>query len=258
MAESVAIRLKFGYNKYIYARSAVRGGKVKAQIFLQGELEMINKDKISRVLVYDKGERLLVATKSVSFPKDFFKIKGKDLVMLKGSDFPIISKEEYIDVIFEYINGTRMKYTTSVDLCTEYQINFHVGDGVALEERRQSYKVNVSFGGEVLFYVREEEMVNFESPVKVDIVNINLGGVYFRSDFEFEEGDQVMLNFLDGKMEFLSDILRVQRSVDGEIDGYGCRFLNITHTQEESLARYLIECQLIEREKLRKAQGKRD
>ena len=70
---------------------------------------MINKDKISRVLIYDQKGRLLVTTKSVSFPKDFFKIKGQDLVMLKGSGFPLISKGEYIDVIFEYINGTRMK-----------------------------------------------------------------------------------------------------------------------------------------------------
>ncbi|MGN0607730.1 MAG: PilZ domain-containing protein [Oscillospiraceae bacterium] len=218
---------------------------------------MINKDKISRVLIYDQKGRLLVTTKSVSFPKDFFKIKGQDLVMLKGSGFPLISKGEYIDVIFEYINGTRMKYTTSIDLSTEYQINFHVGEGIALEERRQSFKINVSFDAIIPFYIRNEEMVTFDEPVTVGVVNLNLGGVYFRSDFDFEEGDQVMLSFMEGEMELLTDILRAQKKPDSDIvDGYGCRFLNITQAQEERLARYVFECQLAEREKLKERNSK--
>lgn len=218
---------------------------------------MINKDKISRVLIYDQKGRLLVTTKSVSFPKDFFKIKGQDLVMLKGSGFPLISKGEYIDVIFEYINGTRMKYTTSIDLSTEYQINFHVGEGIALEERRQSFKINVSFDAIIPFYIRNEEMVTFDEPVTVGVVNLNLGGVYFRSDFDFEEGDQVMLSFMEGEMELLTDILRAQKKPDSDtVDGYGCRFLNITQAQEERLARYVFECQLAEREKLKERNSK--
>lgn len=213
---------------------------------------MINKDKISRVLVYDKSGRLLVTTKSVSFPRDFFKIKGKDLVMLKGSDFPTISRGEYIDVIFEYINGTRMKYTTVIDLSTDYQINFHVGDGIALEERRSSFKINVSFDGIIPFYIRNEEIITFDVPIVVKMVNLNLGGVFFRTDFDFEEGDQVMLKFLDGEMELLSDVLRVQRKPDSsEIEGYGCKFCDVTLAQEEQLTRFIFECQLIEREKLK-------
>ncbi|MCI5904352.1 MAG: PilZ domain-containing protein [Oscillospiraceae bacterium] len=218
---------------------------------------MINKDKISRVLIYDQKGRLLVTTKSVSFPKDFFKIKGQDLVMLKGSGFPLISKGEYIDTVFEYINGTRMKYTTSIDLSTEYQINFHVGEGIALEERRHSFKINVSFNAIIPFYIRNEEMVTFDEPVTVGVVNLNLGGVYFRSDFDFEEGDQVMLSFMEGEMELLTDILRAQKKPDSDIvDGYGCRFLNITQAQEERLARYVFECQLAEREKLKERNSK--
>ena len=161
---------------------------------------MINKDKISRVLVYDIKGKMLISTKSVFFPKDFFKLKGMDLVMLKGADFPLISKGEQIDVIFEYINGTRMKYKTSVDLCTEYQINFHVGDGFALEERRRSFKINVVFTGVSPFYIRNEEMTAFDEPLEISFVNLNLGGAYFRADFNFEVGDQVMLNFLDCEM----------------------------------------------------------
>lgn len=213
---------------------------------------MINKDKISRVVVYDVKGRMLVTTKSVYFPKDFFKIRNKDLVMLKGADFPLISKGEYIDVVFEYINGTRMKYTTSVDLCTEYQINFHVGEGIALEERRRSFKINVAFSGVSPFYIRADEMFTFEAPIEISFVNLNLGGAYFRANFDFEAEDQIMLNFLDGQMELLADILRVQKNAEtGETDGYGCKFLNVTQPQEERLARFIFECQLLERERMR-------
>ena len=210
---------------------------------------MINKDKISRVLVYDSKGKLLISTKSVFFPKDFFKIKGKDLVMLKGSDFPLISKGENVEIIFEYINGNRVKYDTTIDLCTEYQVNFHAGQGEVLAERRRSFKVSVDFNGQSPFYIRGEEMYAFDDPIMLHFVNINLDGVYFNSDAEFEKGDQVMLNFLDGEMQLLAEILRVQKNDEGNIDGYGCRFLDVNQAQEERLARFIFECQLLERER---------
>ena len=210
---------------------------------------MINKDKISRVLIYDAKGKLMITTKSVFFPKDFFRIKGKDLVMLKGSDFPLISKGENIEAVFEYINGTRIKYDTTVDLCTEYQVNFHVGQGEVLEERRRSFKVSVNFDALSPFYIRGEEMYAFDDPIMLHFVNINLGGVYFSSTSEFEPGDQVMLNFLDGEMQLLAEILRIQKNDEGEIDGYGCRFLDVNQAQEERLARFIFDCQVLERER---------
>ena len=210
---------------------------------------MINKDKISRVLVYDSRGKLMISTKSVFFPKDFFKIKGKELVMLKGSDFPLISKGENVEIIFEYINGNRVKYSTTIDLCTEYQVNFHVGQGEVLEERRRSFKVSVDFDGLSTFFIRGEEMFAFDDPVMLHFVNINLGGVYFKSSSEFEKGDQVMLSFLDGEMQLLAEILRVQKNDEGDIDGYGCRFLDVNQSQEERLARFIFDCQVLERER---------
>lgn len=219
---------------------------------------MINKDKINKVIIYDRNGKLLLTTKSVFFPRDFFGIRGKELVMLKGSDFPLITKDEYIDVVFEYLNGTRMKYSTTVDLCTEYQINFHVGDGVALQERRRFFKINVQFSGTSPFYIREDEMCTFDTPMQVDFVNLNIGGAFLRSEFEFHAEDQVMLNFMDGEMELLAEVLRVQKVQDSdEIDGYGCRFLNMTSQQEERLARFILECQLIERERMKKEKSNR-
>lgn len=219
---------------------------------------MINKDKIVRVLVYGigVGEKLLLSTKSVYFPKDFFKIKGMELVMLKGSDFPLISKGEPIHTIFEYKDGTRVKYKTTVDLCTEYQMNFHIGEGEVLQERRRSFKITVDFDGRSPFYIRGEEMFSFDAPVELHFINLNLGGVLFSSSSAFECGDQVMLNFLDGEMQLLAEILRIQKDENGNLVGYGCKFLNISQAQEEQLARFILECQKMERIKRNHAEKK--
>lgn len=225
------------------------------KITVKGIPLMINKDKISRVLVYSSNGKLLISTKSVYFPKDFFKLRGQDLVMLKGADFPLISKGEPVEIIFEYVNGNRVKYNTTIDLCTEYQVNFHVGEGEVLKERRRSFKVSVDFDGLSPFYIRGEEMLTFDDPIILHFVNLNLGGAYFKSESEFECGDQVMLNFMDGDMQLLAEVLRVQRNDDGDIDGYGCRFLDVSQTQEERLARFIFECQLLERERRRAAEG---
>lgn len=218
---------------------------------------MINKDKIMRVLIYDLGGSLLLTTSSVFFPRDFFKIRGTELVMLKGSDFPIIPKEDTIEAIFEYRDGTRVKYRTSIDLCTEYQINFHVGEGEVLQERRRSFKITVDFDGNSPFYIRGEELYPFDAPVELHFVNLNVGGVFFKSNSEFEKGDQVMLSFFGGDMQLLAEILRVQRDENGEVEGYGCQFLNASHAQEEKLAKFILDCQVIERERKRTSGGGR-
>lgn len=220
---------------------------------------MIKKDKIGRVVIYDNKERMLLATKSVYFPRDFFRIKDRDLVMIKGTDLPLIPKDEYIVAVFEYINGVRMKYTTSVDLSTESQMNFHVGDGIALEERRASYKINIEFEVPSPFYIRNEEIVSFDKPISIHVCNINLGGVYIKTDYDFEVGDQLMLLMFGGEMELLTEILRAQKVLGTDtIDGFGCRFLSITQSQEERLARFIFDCQLAEREKQKQKRDKEE
>lgn len=210
---------------------------------------MINKDKINRVLIYDMSGKIILITSSVFFPKDFFKVKGTDFVMLKGNDFPVIPTGEAIDAVFEYSTGTRVRYKTSIDLSTDYQMNFRVSDGEVLEERRRSFKITVDMDGQSPFFIRGEEMFSFADPVELRVININLGGVLFSSNSDFETGDQVMLDFMDGEMQLLMEILRIQRAKDGSIEGYGCKFLDITASQEEKLAKFILDCQVLERER---------
>ena len=210
---------------------------------------MINKEKIKKVDIYDvKGEHVLTSS-AITFPKDFFRIKSQELVVIKDKNMPQLDKAQPITVIFEYMNGTRIKYDTKIDICTEMQMNFHVDMGEILEDRRSSFKVKTEFDGICKFFIRNEEPVMFDSPLPVHFANINLGGVLFSADFDFEKGDNVNLVFMDGGMELMGEILRRQMADTGELVGYGCKFLDVTHAQEETLAKFIFQCQVTEREK---------
>lgn len=217
---------------------------------------MINKDKIQRVNIYDGSGKRVLATKAFSFPRDFFKIKGYELVAIKGNDLPILSKGDQITVIFEYLNGTRIQCNTRIDLSTDLQLNFHVDDGMVLEERRGSYKVNTPGAFAKLLQIKrgEEEITDLEEPFSAAILNINLTGVLMKCDIPLNMGDIVRLKLLDDPIELNAEILRLQLDNDGELMGYGCRFLDVTPPQEEKIARFIFNCQLAERER-RKNEG---
>ncbi|MGN1105811.1 MAG: PilZ domain-containing protein [Huintestinicola sp.] len=216
---------------------------------------MINKDKIQRVDVYDESGKRLLATKSFSFPRDFFKVKGFELVAIKGTDLPMLSRGDKITVIFEYLNGTRIQCNTRIDLSTDLQLNFHVDDGMVLEERRGSYKVNTpGVYSKILHIERGEEVIELEEPHNAAILNINLTGVLMKCEIELNVGDIVRLKLLDDPIEINAEVLRLQLSNEGELIGYGCRFLDVTPPQEEKIARFIFNCQLAERER-RKNEG---
>jgi hypothetical protein len=216
---------------------------------------MINKEKIQKLTVYDINDHMLfsVTPDKISFPKDFFKLNKTDLVVIKAKDLPVFFKGTQITVIFEYLTGLRMKYPTSVELGTEVQMNFRVGDGIALEERRRFYKVPVDFTGTATFMIRDDEVTPFEPPITLRFYDLNLGGVFFNSnDFEFVAGDQLQIIFIDGEMTLLTEVLRIQKNPDNTIKGYGARFLTVTAVQEERLSRFIFDCQLAERERRRR------
>ena len=216
---------------------------------------MINKDKIQRVDVYDESGKRLLATKSFSFPRDFFKVKGFELVAIKGTDLPMLSRGDKITVIFEYLNGTRIQCNTRIDLSTDLQLNFHVDDGMVLEERRGSYKVNTpGVYSKILHIERGEEVIELEEPHNAAILNINLTGVLMKCEIELNVGDIVRLKLLDDPIEINAEVLRLQLSNEDELIGYGCRFLDVTPPQEEKIARFIFNCQLAERER-RKNEG---
>ena len=97
--------------------------------------------------------------------------------------------------------------------------------------------------------------MQFEEAIECKIKNINLGGVFFSCDYNFEKDDCISLSLFDGQMDILTEILRLQTDNNGNLMGYGCKFQGVTPSQEEKIARYIFEVQLAERERKRKLAG---
>ncbi len=212
---------------------------------------MINKEKIAKLDIYDENGKHVLTTKSFAFPRDFFKIKGYELVSIKGNSLPVIKKDEKITVIFQYLNSTRIQCTSKVDISTAYQLNFHVDEGVVLEERRGSYKVETCEPAYIVRIDRDDDVIDLEEEFKVTVLNINLTGIFMKCDMELKVGDVVTLRLLPDadNMELQTEILRRQLDSDGNFLGYGCRFVIVTQPDEERIARHLLECQQAQRER---------
>lgn len=210
---------------------------------------MLNKDKIIKVDIYGEDGVRLLSTRSFAFPKDFFRIKGWELVAIKAKDLPVLKKEEKISAVFEYINGTRIKCETRVDISTSYQMNFRVDEGEVMEERRGSYKVNTPNATAHIIRIEknEDEVIDMIEPYEAKIVNINLSGVLMSCDLKLSPGEVVTMRLLDDSVELRSEVLRRQLNDNGELVGYGCKFPDVTPAQEERIAKYILDCQLAER-----------
>lgn len=214
---------------------------------------MLNKDKIQRLDIYNESGKRILSTKAFTFPRDFFKLKGLELVSVKANGLPVLSRNEKITAIFEYFNGTRIQCDTKIDISTPQQMNFHVDEGIVLEERRGSFKVTTpnAFAKIIRIERGEDDVTELDEPMAASIININLTGILMHCEPELRPGDIAVLIMLDDPIEIHAEIIRLQRSAEGSLEGYGCRFLNVTPSQEEKIARYIFDCQLSERERRR-------
>ncbi len=213
---------------------------------------MINKDKIRKVDIYRLDGSHIFSTSKPQFPRDFFKIKGWELVTVKSNDLPVFNKEDNVFTIFEYTDGTRIKCETRIDISTPQQLNFHVDEGMVLEERRNSFKVNTPNTFAFITRIeKDDDIIDLEEDFKVRILNLNLTGVLMNCAMELEPKTIITLKILDGTIEIRTEILRRQMNSIGDFTDYGCHFLDITPPQEEKIARYVFDCQLAERDRTR-------
>lgn len=226
------------YNKNIYD-------------FKGGMFSVINKDKIVRFDVKAKSGDLIISTDTFDFPIDFFDTKNTDFVVLKGKEIEIADIGQAVDVIVYYKNGDRYKYNTVLDLATDMQVNVHLGsDFVMMEERRGSFKTATDSDAYVEEIIRDdEEPVIFDTPLKIKIKNINIGGIFMESDYPFKIHDIMSLSFIDGKLRTATEILRKQFDKKGNLTGYGCKFMELNLSEEAIVSRFIFDCQIAEREK---------
>lgn len=215
-------------------------------------MEKIDKKKIIKIDVYSFQKGLVLSSYVFNVTRD--ERTNFIQLLIKGSNIREIEKGTQVEVILYYINGDRVKYDTTIDVCTEFQINVTLGDKCTmLEERRRYYKLDTDLNASIAMLSRGDEDIIFEEPVFGKFKNINIGGVFLICNYEFKAQDIIVISFkvLGKELDLSTKILRVEK--DGrQISGYGCQFLKLKNWQEEVLARYIHKIQTQEIDGLKK------
>ena len=202
---------------------------------------MIDKKKIIKVDVYSLNENLIVSSDNLNIAQSESKYGDTCCVILKINGINEIPMGTKVDVVFNYINGDRVKHEGTVDVCTEFQINITIGNKCTLlEEKRRFYKLETDLSASVSQMIKENDEMKISPPVSGKIKNINIGGVFLECESEFSTGDTILIgiNVLGSELNLASRILRTQKNKDS-ISGYGCAFIKLRYSEEEILARYI-------------------
>ena len=214
-----------------------------------------NSNKIIRVDVQDRnGYTVVSVEKGFIFPKNLDS-DDDSILMIKGRGLKELDHNDRVSVVTTLKSDERVKYGGIVSISMDYQLNVKIlktGDVEVLQERRRFFKIKVSENGRILFLLRDEETIRFDEPIAMAILDINIGGVFMTTDFEFLKDDSacVEIDLLPGnKLNTMVKILRVQRDLDGKITGYGCEFQGLTAAQEDSIGKYIYKAQFEQRQR---------
>lgn len=212
-------------------------------------------NKIVKTEVLAQNGALLVsADKNFIFPKNI-DTSEESILIIKGSGMPELDYGTRVVVIAYTKAGDRIRYAGDISMSHDRQMNVSLlkNNGTqVLEERRRFYKIKVSLAGRALFLVRGDDTIRFEEPAEIGVSDINVGGIFMTSQFEFEKNDDVCVDIElmpDSRLNTMASVLRVQRNENGEIIGYGCAFQNLTAAQEDAIGKYINRQQLLQRAK---------
>lgn len=222
----------------------------------EGGDTVFERSKIMKLeLTTATGRKLVEAQKDqLSFPRLFIDDMPVDnMVIIKGKDLPLFQLEQSLYVIAYMKNGDRIRYVGVVRMSLENQVNVQIRNeyGTLMAERRRYFKVAADIDADITGFMRGEDAYSFEEPIVCHIKNINIGGIFMsRIPHSFALNDVLLMQFNSGsgKICVMSEIIRLQRDHEGEMEGYGCRFVNTDPQLEELLAKLVFELQLKQRQ----------
>lgn len=118
------------------------------------------------------------------------------------------------------------------------------------DERREYFRVNVHGKGYIydlsrtLLGLENEEEDEAEDGIEVDLVDISLGGLLFKTRETFEVGERLHIRLPDIENTRLFDCI-VRRHVDfeGDFNGYGCELQDLDSVQEDRLYKFILKRQ---------------
>lgn len=223
---------------------------------------MLSRDKILKIdIVTPENARILSATsKQISLqPYDNPNFRDSEDVMLitKGRGLPEIEHNASVFVIASMRNGQRIQFPSYVSMSGSMQLNIvvRVGMGTVLEERRRYYKVEANIPCVVNTVDRNGNHTVLASPYLTKVKDINIGGVFLSmNSLNTLQKDDILMMTIDlgdRSLDVEAVILRVQKNAAGDVEGYGCKFVNIPPSYEDIISRFVIDFQ---RQRIQKEQ----
>lgn len=214
-------------------------------------MRVFDKSKIYKIEVTSPGGRkLAIAEKDqFSFPRLFVNdMPVNNIIIMKGKRYPELETDKAVYVITYMKNGDRIRYPAAVRMSLPDQLNVQLRSdyGTLMEERRRYFKVESDIECSVRGYIRDDNYVEFDTPIGGVIKNISIGGIYLDcDDVRFSPHDILALCFrVEGNpVDIYAEVLRVQRT-QGDIEGYGCQFQNVDQNQEEIFGHFVYSIQL--------------
>lgn len=218
-------------------------------------MQLVFGGKIIKVDVLDeKGMLIHSAEKGFVVPNNIAADED-GIIMIKGKNLPELDHNRIVSVVTTSKGGDRVRYTCAVTVSLDTQMNVRImrnNDSQLLEERRRYYKLKIKESGRALFYIRDEKTVRYDEPRHIEILDINVGGIFMVVDDEFMEDDLICVEldlFEEYPLNAAARVLRIQRDPDGKITGYGCEFQGLTAAQEDYIGRFVYKVQSEMRQK---------
>lgn len=205
-------------------------------------------------ILAQNGTLLAAAERNFVFPRNLDS-SDESILIIKGKGLPELDRGTRVTVIAYSKAGDRIKYAGEISMSYARQMNISLvksGSTQVLEERRRYFKIKVDLSGRALFIVRDDDTIRFEEPVAIGVSDINVGGIFMTSSFEFHTDDSACIDveLLDGyRLNTMATVLRVQTDSDGAVIGYGCSFESLTAAQEDAIGKYINYEQLLLRAK---------
>lgn len=218
-------------------------------------MQLVFGGKIIKVDVLDeKGTLIHSAEKGFVVPNNIAADED-GIIMIKGRDLPEFERNTIVLVVTTSKGGDRVRYMCTVTVSLDTQLNVRIlrnNETQLLEERRRFYKLKIKETGRALFYIRDEKTIRYDEPRVIEILDINVGGIFMVVDDEFFVDDLICVEldlFDEYPLNAAARVLRVQRGPDGKISGYGCEFQGLTAAQEDYVGRFIYKIQSEMRQK---------
>ena len=153
--------------------------------------------KIVKIEVFGENGALLASVdKGFVFPRNLDSDE-ESILIIKGRDLPELERGVRVTVIAYSKAGDRIKYLGEISMAHSRQMNVSLQkyrNTQLLEERRRYFKIKVDLKGRVLFLVKGDDTIRFEEPVNIGIQDINVGGIFMSSSYEFMQDDCVCVD----------------------------------------------------------------